>query len=132
MTYTYDPKKVSVIVNGRIITGYAEDGVITITWNEDRVGTTTGVKGDVVYTENADNTATATLPLMHTSASMAYLTNLCARRIPIRLDVADANADGGFHLSQEDCRITKMPDIPRSNEPTAVNVDIFIPDANVR
>ena len=34
---SYDPKKVNVAVAGRIITGFASDGVITITKSEDSV-----------------------------------------------------------------------------------------------
>ena len=50
---SYDPKKVNVIVGGRIITGFASDGVVTLTKNEDSVTPSVGAKGDVTYSENA-------------------------------------------------------------------------------
>lgn len=46
---TYDPKKVTVSVGGRVITGFAADGVVTLTHNEDAVTPSVGAKGDVAY-----------------------------------------------------------------------------------
>lgn len=34
---SYDPKKVNVIVGGRAITGFAADGVVSVTKNEDSI-----------------------------------------------------------------------------------------------
>ena len=34
---SYDPKKVNVIVGGRTITGFAADGVVSVTKNEDSI-----------------------------------------------------------------------------------------------
>ena len=36
---SYDPKKVSVIINGKEITGFGTDSVISVTRNEDIVTT---------------------------------------------------------------------------------------------
>lgn len=41
---TYDPKKVTVSVGGRVITGFAADGVVTLTHNEDAVTPSVGAK----------------------------------------------------------------------------------------
>ena len=43
---SYDPKKVNLVMNGKIITGFASDSMITIARNEDTVTTQVGVKGD--------------------------------------------------------------------------------------
>ena len=56
---SYDPKKVSVIINGKEITGFGTDSVISVTRNEDIVTTQVGVKGDVAYSENATKAETA-------------------------------------------------------------------------
>ena len=63
---TYDPKKVTVSIGGRVITGFAADGVVTLTHNEDAVTPSVGAKGDVAYSENANNSGNAALPLMST------------------------------------------------------------------
>lgn len=47
---SYDPKKVNLVMNGKIITGFASDSMITIARNEDTVTTQVGVKGDVACT----------------------------------------------------------------------------------
>ena len=70
---SYDPKKVNVAVAGRIITGFASDGVITITKSEDSVIPSVGAKGDVAYSENANESGTIAITLMSTSSSLAYL-----------------------------------------------------------
>ena len=69
---TYDPMKVTVSLGGRVITGFASDGVITLTHNEDAVTPNVGAKGDVTYSENANNSGTAAIPLMSTSASLPF------------------------------------------------------------
>jgi hypothetical protein len=130
--HTYDPKKVTVSVAGRAITGFASDGVVTVTHNEDIVTPSVGAKGDVAYSENANNTGQAVIPLMSTSASLAYLRQLCTKRQQVRFDVADANNDAAIHISEERCRILKVPDTPRTREQTTVNVTVYIPDLNYR
>lgn len=132
MTKTYDPKKVTVTVNGRALTGYATDGVITVSHNEDSVTPSVGAQGDVTYAENANNSGNAAITLASTSSSLGELRDLCARRVPINLAVADANKADNVHVSAEDCRILKMPDTPRQKDQTTVTVNIFIPDLNYR
>ena len=61
---SYDPKKVNLVMNGKIITGFASDSMITIARNEDTVTTQVGVKGDVAYNENANESGTITVTLM--------------------------------------------------------------------
>lgn len=48
---SYDPKKVNLVLNGKILTGFASDSMITIARNEDTVTTQVGVKGDVHTTK---------------------------------------------------------------------------------
>ena len=60
---TYDPTKVSLVVNGRVITGFATDSMITVARSEDMVTTAVGVQGDVTYNENANDSGTMTVTL---------------------------------------------------------------------
>ena len=129
---TYDPKKVTVIINGRAMTGFAEDGVITLTHNEDMVTPSVGSKGDVAYSENANNSGNAALPLMSTSASIAFLQEICAKRKPVQISIMDANSAAGMNVSEENCRILKMPDTPRGKEQSTVTVNVYIPSLNYR
>lgn len=129
---TYDPKKVTVTMNGRIITGFAPDGVVTIAHNEDIVTPTKGAQGDTVYSENANESGTATLPLLSTSSSLPYLRDLAARRKAINFGVTDANDYDPIKVNEENCRITKVPDAPRNKEETTVSVAVYIPDLHYR
>ncbi len=86
----------------------------------------------MAYSENANNTGTVAITLMSTSASIAYLRDLCNKRQQIRLDLADANTDAAVHISEERCRVLKMPDIPRVKEQTSVTINIYVPDLNIR
>ena len=105
---SYDPQKVNVIVAGRVITGFASDGVVNLTRNSDSVTPAVGAKGDVAYSENADETGTVALTLMSTSASLSYLRDLEAKRKMVSVSVQDKNDSDGFVMACDNCRVLKM------------------------
>jgi len=129
---SYDPTKVNVVVAGRIITGFAADGVINLTRNADSITPAVGAKGDVVYSENADKTGTAAMTLMSTSASLAYLRELEAKRKMVTVSVQDKNDADGFIMSCDNCRVLKMPDANRAKEQGSVTVNIYVPALEIR
>lgn len=89
MTHTYDPDKVSVIINGTIITGFDASGVFTYTRSNDIVTPEVGVQGDVAYVENRNETGTLTLTLMASAhappsgSAAAASQRCCQRREPV-------------------------------------------------
>ena len=129
---SYDPKKVNVIVGGRIITGFAADGVVTLAKSEDSVTPSVGAKGDVAYSENANESGTFSLTLMSTSSSLAYLRDLEAKRRSVNVSITDANDDTAFTMNEDNCRITKMPDVARQKEQSTVTVTIYVPSMTIR
>lgn len=129
---TYDPKKVNVIVGGRVITGFASDGVVTLAKSEDSVTPSVGTKGDVTYSENANESGTVSLTLMSTSSSLSYLRDLEAKRRAVNVSITDANDDTAFTMNEDNCRITKMPDVSRQKEQATVTVTIFVPSMTIR
>lgn len=129
---TYDPKKVNVIVGGRAITGFASDGVVTLAKSEDSVTPSVGAKGDVAYSENANESGTVSLTLMSTSSSLPYLRDLEAKRRAVNVSITDANDDTAFTMNEDNCRITKMPDVARQKEQATVTVTIFVPSMTIR
>lgn len=129
---TYDPKKVNVIVGGRVITGFASDGVVTLAKSEDSVTPSVGAKGDVTYSENANESGTVSLTLMSTSSSLSYLRDLEAKRRAVNVSITDANDDTVFTMNEDNCRITKMPDVARQKEQATVTVTIFVPSMTIR
>lgn len=128
---SYDPKKVNVIVGGRIITGFASDGVVTLTKNEDSVTPSVGAKGDVTYSENANESGTVAVTLMSTSSSLSYLRGLEARRRAVNVTISDVNSSDGFVMSEGNCRIMKMPDTARQKTEGSVTVSIYVPSMTV-
>ncbi len=129
---TYDPQKVNVIVAGRVLTGYASDGVVSLTRNSDSVTPAVGAKGDVAYSENADETGTVAITLMSTSASLSYLRELEAKRRMVTVSVQDVNDSDGFVMSCDNCRVLKMPDANRTKEQGTVTVNIYVPSMVLR
>ena len=102
---SYDPKKVNVIVGGRTITGFAADGVVSVTKNEDTIAIT----------------------LMSTSSSLSYLRELEAKRRAVNVTISDVNDADAFTLSADNCRVMKMPDLTRNKEQSTITVNIYAP-----
>ena len=129
---SYDPKKVNVIINGKVITGFAADGVIELTRNEDIVTTVVGVKGDVAYNENANESGQVIIHLLGSSSSLPYLRSLAVKRTEIQLTITEANDVGAVQVAEEDCRVLKPADANRSKEVGGEQVNIFVPFLNFR
>ena len=128
---SYDPKKVNLVMNGKIITGFASDSMITIARNEDTVTTQVGVKGDVAYNENANESGTITVTLMGTSSSLPYVRSLALKRKEVSVMIVDANDSASVNVAEERCRVIKPPDITRAKEIGSESVSIFVPSLNV-
>ena len=129
---SYDPKKVNVAVDGAIITGYASDSMITATKNEDAVTTEVGCKGDVVYSENANESGTITITLQGASSSLPRLRSLASSRKQISVTVSDANDSDDISITAQKCRVVKMPDVSRGKTSGNVTISIFVPNLQVR
>ena len=129
---SYDPKKVNVIVNGKVITGFSPDGVINVTRNEDIVTPTVGTKGDVTYNENANESGQVTLHLLGSSSSLPFLRSLAVKRTELRLTITDANDAGAVQFAEERCRIIKPPDLAKAKEIGSTDINIFVPTLNYR
>ena len=129
---SYDPKKVNVAVDGAIIAGYASDSMITATKNEDAVNTEVGCKGDVVYSENANESGTITITLQGTSSSLPRLRSLASSRKQISVTVSDANDSDDISITAQKCRVVKMPDVSRGKTSGNVTISIFVPNLQVR
>ena len=132
MDTSYDPKKVNVNVDGTIITGFAGDGIITASKNEDAVTPNVGCHGDVVYEENANESGTIALTLQGTSPSLAKLRKLASGRKTFSVVISDANDDDSISISAGKCRILKEPDLARGKNSSTVTVNIYVPNLTIR
>ena len=124
----YDPRKVSVVVDGRIVTGFADSSMITIARSEDIVSTSVGTQGDVVYSESANRSGTLTMSLQSTSASLVWLKNIEKSRKEISVVITDASQTPAEVTNASRCRITRIPDNKKEKTAGSVDVTIFAPE----
>ena len=124
----YDPMKVSVVVDGRVVTGFADSSMVTVTRSEDIVSTTVGTQGDVVYSESANKSGTITMSLQVTSASVIWLRSIAKSRKEVSVVISDANQSPAEVTSASRCRITKIPDNKKEKTAGSVDVTIFAPE----
>ena len=122
----YDPEKVSVVISGAAVTGFADSSLVVVSRNEDIVTPTVGAQG-VVYSENANQSATITISLQSTSASVYRLRELAIGRKEVDVVISDAGNDGGELLSAGRCRITKVPDSKKEKVAGSSEITIFAP-----
>lgn len=73
MAKTFSPKRVSVSVNGAIITGFADGTFVSIEMNSDAFTKVVGADGEVARSASADESGQITITLLQTSASNKIL-----------------------------------------------------------
>jgi len=125
-----DPKKVTVTVGTRFLTGYAADGIFTLAWNADRATYVSGSQGDGVYVENADESATLTVTLSPTSSSVPYLEGLCSSRASFPVTINDASPDARMTYYSPQCRVMKFADKSRGPSAATVSYTINMPSVS--
>lgn len=127
MAQSYDFKKVTVIIDGHIVTGYMDGSVVKWEKNADNVSPHVGADGEVTFAENADNTGLITLTLRQNSASLSKVLELAAAKRDFSARVIDSNA-GGVKVGGTQSRIMKTPGGERGSEISGVEVQIYIAD----
>jgi hypothetical protein len=127
MTTDYDPLKVTVTLGGHVVTGFADGSMVTITKSEDRFQPVIGAQGDVAYARSRNESGTATINLMATSASLPQIYSLAETGDPIDFLLSDANELTNVIASSENCRVIKPPDITRGKGIETVSAAIFLP-----
>ncbi|NQX68486.1 DUF3277 family protein [Paenibacillus alba] len=74
-TKTYDPKSVSVIIDGIYLTGFSED-MVEIEKDEDSFEVKVGAQGDTTRAKINNNLGTIKITLQQTSPQISYLDGL--------------------------------------------------------
>lgn len=123
----YDPEKVTLLVDGAAVTGYADGSSISAERNGDDVTPKTGIQGDTVYNLNADRSGTIKFTLFSSSASLVRLRRLAQERRQVSVTLRNANDDGGFIVSHQDCRILKTPKFEGGGDSSSTEVSIYVP-----
>ena len=121
---SYDPLKNSVIVDGTEIVGFDSSGVFAMSYNGDLTTPAEGIKGDIVFSENASRLATLTITLLPNSPSINYLRSKANSETEV--SVIDGNDGTKAVATSKQCRIQKIPD--KNGNSNSVSISIFMPD----
>lgn len=124
---SYDPKKVNVIVDGEFITGFMDGTFITSNKNADFGTPHVGAKGDVSFSESADETGTIVITLKQDSSSLPTLTKLAQSRKIFAAQVIDANTNQ-YQSGGNQCRILTSPGREFAAEISGVEISIYVGD----
>ena len=88
---TYDAKKVSVIIGGVLITGFAEKTFVTAEKDEETVKPHVSAQGDVGVAINNHSLGKITIKLNQTSPSIPYLNRLARTSQMVPAEVVSDN-----------------------------------------
>lgn len=124
---TYDFKNTSVIIDGFIVTGYADGDAISVEYRGDGVALTVGAAGDGEYSQSNDNSAEVTLSLQRTSLAQDYIETLYHDKKEFALTIIDKN-DNSRTRASEQCRVQKVADITSGAEASPREFIIIAPD----
>lgn len=126
---TYDFKKVTLTIDGEIMTGFMDGSVITIEKNEDDVTLHVGADSSTTWSETNDPTGTITPTFKQTSPSLVKLRRLAKAKKAFAVSLKDNNS-GNLVFNSSDCRIQKTPGGEWGNEISGVEVPILMADYN--
>lgn len=111
---TYDPLDVNVVVNGTILTGFADGTMIKVEKDEDRYTAKVGTKGEVARARNANEMGKVTVTLSQDSPSNSYLSQLEKGKDTFPVNVVDQNF--GVTSGGNDGWILKNPGVEYGKE----------------
>lgn len=123
MTKVYNFKDNQVIVDGAIITGYADGDAIQAERNEDKFSQLVGADGGVTYNESNDDTGIITLSLKPTSSSLPVLRALSKSKKLFNVLIQDTK--NNVRVTGEDCLIQKWPSFARGAEASGIEIPIL-------
>lgn len=127
---TYDPRKVTVIYDNMVVTGFTEGSMVKCEKNEDNNIPHVGVLGEVSRAINGDNTGKITMSLAGTSPWIGIFARKAAENNLAPCNVIDMN-DHGINVGGSECWIVKAPDISLGKDIEEQDIEIFIADYTV-
>ena len=75
---TFDPQKMAIIIGGNILSGFAKDSIVEMSFNEDSVTVEVGADGEFARVISRNESAEFKISLMHTSPSNDLLSAMHA------------------------------------------------------
>lgn len=127
---TYDPKKVSVIWGGVVITGFSEGTIVSCEKNEESATHHVGAMGEVTQVINSDNTGMITLSLSSNSPSLKMFADDAQSNAIKPISVVDMNT-GGVNVGGTQAWVQKTPDLSIGKEIEEIDIEILVADYTV-
>ena len=127
---TYDPKLITVMYGGMVVTGFAEGSAVMCEQNEDNNIPHVGVLGEVSRALNADKTGKITISLAGTSPWVGMFAKLAQANELLPCTVVDLN-DTRHSVGGTECWINKAPNIEMGKEVVDQDIEIFVSDYTV-
>ncbi|WP_132995835.1 phage structural protein [Sporanaerobacter acetigenes] len=126
----FNPKDVTVIYDGMVITGYADGSMVKAEKNEDNMIPHVGVLGEVSVAINANNTGKVTISLANTSPFIKILADKARANIIAPLSVVNMNKYG-VNVGGTQAWVTKVPDVNIGKEVESQDIEFFVADYSV-
>lgn len=128
MPQQYDSRAVHVILDGRIVTGFAEDSMVTAQRIEDKIELQKGAKGEGTFVINANDGGEVTISLAHNSPILPHLNSLFQSNTIFNVDIMDANSDFRETAGGSDAMISNIGPMGRGGSVSDREVSILVDD----
>ncbi|QTL96561.1 DUF3277 family protein [Iocasia frigidifontis] len=128
MADQYDSTEIYVVVDGHVVTGFAEDSMISAERSEDKVETHVGAQGEVTFVKSANDVASMTITLKHNSPSIQKLQELYKAGNKFAVNVEDQNFDGDVSAGGSEAMISNPGSFERGGSVSDKEFTLLIAD----
>jgi len=129
MANVYDFTKITLTINGAIISGFADGDAIAREAVDDTVTMEQGADGHVEMVRTNKTAETLTLQLQRTSPSNAFLRQWYKSGTPLEISLIDHN-DNAESWSAVECMISRPANYSAGSEVTPIEWTIIMPKVN--
>lgn len=124
----YDPTQIHVIAAGHIVTGFAENSIVSAERLEDKVELHTGAQGEQTFVINANNGGEMTISLKHSSPSIQKLKDLYNTKSVFPINVVDTNFAGEVSAGGSEAMISDPGAFERGGDVSDKEITLLIKD----
>lgn len=111
---TYDPSKVIITIDDRIVTGFSDGEFVTVVMDEDIYQKVKGADGEVTRVRNSSQSGVIELTLMASAPSNGDLNGLIGYPEPVTIGITDLS--GNTVVLGHRCWVKKNPDLAFGKE----------------
>lgn len=128
MAEQYDPMDVFVLVDGDVVTGFAEDSMVSCEPLEDKVELHKGTQGEGTFVINANDGGEVAISLAHNSPSLSMLNQLYHAAEIFSVNVVDRSEYGSSSAGGSEAMVASMDSMERGGDVSDREVTILVDD----